>query len=1134
MQRITTSWEQFSDDLRLSRWSWIWPALVIAVLALLAAQPLMQPSITCSHDGPLYFLRLIELDHSLRHGQLYPRWSPDMAYGYGYPLFNFSAPFSIYLATILHLVGLSFVAAWNATLVLCLLACGLFAYLLARDWMPERSALVTAAAYLLAPYTLYDVYFRGNLGESLALPLLPLVLWAFGRLVRSGQARYLALAAISLALLLTTHQVMSLLFGPVLAAYILIGWWLAGRTPWRLLTVLTAGVLGLGLSAFFWIPAFLEKESVHIAQAFTPGGMNFRQNFLALGELLSPPVPAPMDLINPSPPRSLSLAVLALGVAGLLPLAARLGRHFWRRFQAAFPIFARDVSVQVRRAWHIFTMGIEPPSQPTTHLRVYKPSKDSTDFTALSGFRPPTARERGQLLLFAGVLGLGFMMLSPSLPLWERLPLFHFAQFPWRFLGPASLLAALLAGHSLALLPVSGRQRWLDLIVTAAAVTLLFTASLSWLYPRDCGQPKTTIAAIPRFERRTGIIGTTSAGEYLPRYVEQMPDPDALAAMYEAGGPIVRLDPASLPEGATVKLAEYSLTSARLLIHSPVPFRAVYRALYFPGWRVAINGQNAPIIITAPHGLISFDVPAGQAAVQVWFGTTPLRLGSGLLSGATLLMVLWLAWQGRRERGFAPASTLVAARWWQWLILVTLAGGLLWVKVTLVDAGKTPFRPTRSDGQTLQEVNVPLSVNFGDELTLLGYNLPRQSVATNQTIFLELFWAARGRPSADYAFSARLVDEQGIEWSPKGTRRPGGFHEFPKTQSWQLGEYARDAHLIDILPGTPPGRYTLRVTAFERETLAGLDVLNEQGVPLGQSIAVATVTLTRPDDPPALDTLDAAYFLNKRLGDLTLVGLSLGRVAVAPGDPLHLTTFWRAERPPQGIYTIYADLVDEQGQTAGTVAFLPGAPQHTTHGWQPGEVVRDQQVWTIPLDAPPGHYTIRFRAYDGEEQPHGTVQVRRQELEIVALERQTDLPTMQHAIGANFADQITLLGYDLSPRSPRPGDTLQLALYWRAEQEMRQSYKVFVHLLDAEGRVSVQDDSIPVDWTRPTTGWLPGEIVTDVHALLLDADSPPGEYLLEVGLYEEQTGSRLSLLDGAGQAMGERVVLETIEVGRSD
>ncbi|RLC75592.1 MAG: hypothetical protein DRJ03_30045, partial [Chloroflexi bacterium] len=650
------------------------------------------------------------------------------------------------------------------------------------------------------------------------------------------------------------------------------------------------------------------------------------------------------------------------------------------------------------------------------------------------------------------------------------------------------------------------------------------------LYPQDCGRPETGIAAIPCFERQTGIIGGTSAGEYLPRYVQEMPDQDALWSMYEAGDPIVRLDPASLPDGAVVEVAEYGLTSARLLIRSPEPFRAIYRAFYFPGWRVAVNGQNRPIVVTAPHGLISFDVPAGEAAVQVWFGTTPLRLGSALLSVTTLLLVLWLGWHGRREAGFAPASELAAARWWQWLLLIALAGGLLWIKIALIDTGGTRVRQERFDGQTLHQVDMPLGVNFGDELTLLGYNLPRQSVPAGQSLSIELFWAARGHPSADYAFSVRLVDEQGLEWSPKGTRRPGGFHELPNTPSWQPGEYARDVHLLDVLPGTPPGRYALRVTAFERETMTGLDVLNDQGIAIGQSANVATLTVARPDPFPDPKDLDIAYRLDAPLGELTLLGLSPGRVQIAPGDPLHLTTFWRAERPPRGIYTVNAELIDSLGRPAAVMSFLPGAPQHATNRWQTGEVIRDQQTWVMPRDLPPGEYTIRFQARDGEGELHGPVWLRERKIEVLVPERQTDVPEMAHEIGANFGGRAMLLGYDLLPASPRPGQTLYLTLYWRAEQEMDRSYKVFAHLLDSTGRVRVQHDAAPANWTRPTTGWLAGEIITDPHSLILESDTPPGEYLLQVGLYDPETNIRLPLLNATGQAIDNRVVLGSISV----
>jgi hypothetical protein len=57
----------------------------------------------------------------------------------------------------------------------------------------------------------------------------------------------------------------------------------------------------------------------------------------------------------------------------------------------------------------------------------------------------------------------------------------------------------------------------------------------------------------------------------------------------------------------------------------------------------------------------------------------------------------------------------------------------------------------------------------------------------------------------------------------------------------------------------------------------------------------------------------------------------------------------------------------------------------------------------------------------------------------------------------------------------------------------------------------------------------PGE-----HELALDADTPPGEYLLEVELYKEQTATRLPVLDGAGRIVDERVVLQAVQVESAD
>ena len=82
-------------------------------------------------------------------------------------------------------------------------------------------------------------------------------------------------------------------------------------------------------------------------------------------------------------------------------------------------------------------------------------------------------------------------------------------------------------------------------------------------------------------------------------------------------------------------------------------------------------------------------------------------------------------------------------------------------------------------------------------------------------------------------------------------------------------------------------------------------------------------------------------------------------------------------------------------------------------------------------------------------------------------------------------------------------------LVWRAEAETPTDYRVFVHLVDATGAIVAQSDAAPAGWTRPTTGWLPGEYVLDTHILTLPATLPDGPLSLRVGLYDPDTGQRL-------------------------
>jgi mannosyltransferase len=137
---------------------------------------------------------------------------------------------------------------------------------------------------------------------------------------------------------------------------------------------------------------------------------------------------------------------------------------------------------------------------------------------------------------------------------------------------------------------------------------------------------------------------------------------------------------------------------------------------------------------------------------------------------------------------------------------------------------------------------------------------------------------------------------------------------------------------------------------------------------------------------------------------------------------------------------------------------------------------------------------------------------------------------VEHIVGANLGDEALLIGYGLGAQEIEAGETLTLTLYWQALAEMERRYTVFTHLLGADNRIVAQMDSEPLGGTHPTTEWQLGEIVRDNYGLLIAPDTPPGEYLLEVGMYYLPTLERLPVLDASGSVQDDRVVLGKIVV----
>ncbi len=266
---------------------------------------------------------------------------------------------------------------------------------------------------------------------------------------------------------------------------------------------------------------------------------------------------------------------------------------------------------------------------------------------------------------------------------------------------------------------------------------------------------------------------------------------------------------------------------------------------------------------------------------------------------------------------------------------------------------------------------------------------------------------------------------------------------------------------------------------------------------------------------PALLSLDDVariqHPMDVRFQDqLQFLGYDLEARTVKPGDTLHVTLYWRALARMSDSYRVFVHLIGDNDTSAGGVDVIPARGSFPTLYWQPDNMLRD--VVTIPVapNAPPGKYDLEIGLYPVGNPSGRLVADTGQDAVRVHLKvapRISLVYTPKTQSNAIFGDKIRLLGYDAVSDS----GGLALTLYWQALKRSEQDYKVFVHLLDASGKIVAQQDQQPQNGGYPTSLWDPGEQVRDEHVLSL----PPGidNYRVEIGLYLE-LGERLPVQGG--------------------
>ena len=248
------------------------PALLIACTALLASGSLVLRGNSCGHDFDFHLLSWMEVARAWHTGLAYPHWVQDANFGAGEPRLMFYPPASWLLGGLLGTIS-----GWHAApvlfVLLALLGAGSSMYLLAREWAPPAAAGFAACLYIANPYAMFVAYERSALGELLAGAWLPLMV-LFALRTRSS----IAPLGLSVAALWLTNSPAAVM-GSYLLAVLALGMWIAEGRPWPALRAAGGMALGLGLAAFYIVPAAFEQRWVQIERAIIPG-MRVEDSFL--------------------------------------------------------------------------------------------------------------------------------------------------------------------------------------------------------------------------------------------------------------------------------------------------------------------------------------------------------------------------------------------------------------------------------------------------------------------------------------------------------------------------------------------------------------------------------------------------------------------------------------------------------------------------------------------------------------------------------------------------------------------------------------------------------------------------------------------------------------------------------------
>jgi hypothetical protein len=255
------------------------PFFLLFLFSIIALFALFQPGLWTAHDIWHQVARLYWYRDATLHGQFPPFFIPQLANGYGYPLFVFSYHFPWLLSLPFLFLHVPFDIILKGLFFTSFFVSGIGMYLFLFSITKQRlSSFVGAFFYLWAPQHFVTIFVSAALGVSFLWAGIPFIFLGMFLIYRNHTLGKF-LFPLSITMCLLSHFMTLVFFTPFLLGFFLILFYRHMQRFSFLRDLFLFGLLGIGISAFSFLPTLYYSHSIlgFPAGLYETGLLSFRQ-----------------------------------------------------------------------------------------------------------------------------------------------------------------------------------------------------------------------------------------------------------------------------------------------------------------------------------------------------------------------------------------------------------------------------------------------------------------------------------------------------------------------------------------------------------------------------------------------------------------------------------------------------------------------------------------------------------------------------------------------------------------------------------------------------------------------------------------------------------------------------------------